>query len=84
MKKRTQESDGKDMFGKKQNDNDVPKLCVFCEKAALLADGDTVLCSKKGIVACDHTCRAFSYDPLKHVPKPKPAIPLLDEDSLVL
>ncbi len=72
------------MFGKKKNESDVPKICACCEKAATLADSDTVLCSKKGIVSCDYTCRSFSYDPLKRVPRQKPAIPPLDEDSLVL
>ena len=31
-----------------------------------------VACVKRGIVAVEHHCRAFKYDPLKRVP-PRPA-----------
>ena len=51
---------------------DIDKLCAYCVKAQPLADGETMLCEKNGVVACDNKCRKFRYDPLKRVPAPIP------------
>jgi hypothetical protein len=53
---------------------DIEKSCSYCAYAAKSADSSVVLCSKKGTVSVDHSCRKFKYDPLKRVPfkgKPK-------------
>ena len=51
---------------------DIIKACASCEYASLLHLTDQVLCSRRGIVDADFSCRRFSYDPLKRNPKPFP------------
>ncbi|MBQ7822518.1 MAG: hypothetical protein IJ391_09595 [Clostridia bacterium] len=53
------------MFFKKKNPENI---CRFCQSARLIDDSDNVLCSRKGIVREDHTCRRFAYDFLKRDP----------------
>ena len=51
----------------------IEKSCSYCAHAANTIDSTYVICSKKGFVPCDHSCRKFKYDPLKRVPvKAKP------------
>lgn len=50
------------------------RICAFCEMSVPIFDSDTALCEKNGIVPKNHTCRSFSYDPLKRIP-PKVAEP---------
>ena len=47
---------------------DIEKSCSYCVHAAKTIDSSCVICSKKGMVACDGYCRRFKYDPLKRVP----------------
>lgn len=50
---------------------DMDPRCAYCQRgpADQRAGGGRV---KRGIVAVEHHCRAFKYDPLKRVP-PRPA-----------
>lgn len=54
------------------------KICAFCELAAPLYDEDVVLCEKCGIVPKAHTCKKFSYDPLKRNPPKAQNLPTLE------
>lgn len=52
---------------------DIPeKICAFCENATRMVDEGSVLCSKKGPVSSDFSCRRFVFDPLKESPSPAP------------
>ena len=50
---------------------DIDPRCAYCARGSRISD-DKVACVKRGIVAVEHHCRAFKYDPLKRVP-PRPA-----------
>lgn len=63
---------------------EIPHACRFCEKATLLTGGQTALCTQKGVVSCDFSCKRFAYDPLKRIPKNPPVLPHLSKDDLVL
>ena len=54
------------------------KNCAHCVRAQQLADGETMLCEKHGVVSGGHCCRKFKYDPLKRVPAPAPKLELAD------
>ncbi len=56
------------------NKNAYEAICRNCKHGRLSPEGDTVLCMKKGIVDPDDTCRRYSYDPLKRVPRKMPAV----------
>lgn len=43
--------------------------CGYCLHGKLSADGNSVLCPKKGVMDKDSFCKKFRYDPLKRVPK---------------
>ena len=45
----------------------IPRACAYCQYGTRLND-DEMLCIRKGIVAVDHKCRKFIYDPCKRVP----------------
>jgi len=62
---------------------DIIRACASCEYASLLHLTDQVLCSRRGIVNADFSCRRFSYDPLKRHPKPfpKPELEFIDVDE---
>ena len=45
--------------------------CAYCQRGQQINERE-VACVKRGIVAVEHHCRAFKYDPLKRVP-PRPA-----------
>lgn len=68
----------------KKNKYEITKLCAYCELAECLNDPDIMLCSLNGIVAADHKCRKFLYDPLKRDPAPPIKLPELDKDALIL
>jgi len=48
--------------------DDISPNCAYCENATKLQDNNFVLCKDKGVVACDHSCKKFVYDPLKRIP----------------
>ena len=49
----------------------IPRSCQYCVHSAGL-DEDRLLCTKRGIVSVDHSCRKFRYAPCKRIPaKPK-------------
>ena len=48
----------------------IDPRCAYCAKGIRLSD-EEVACVKCGIVAAEHHCGAFRYDPLKRVP-PRP------------
>ena len=48
----------------------IEPRCEYCDKGSRISDTQ-VACVKRGIVACEHRCGAFRYDPLKRVP-PRP------------
>ena len=58
----------------KKTARELDKACVYCENASVLHDADYMLCDKYGVVSSGHSCRHFSYDPLKRVPMPQKRI----------
>ena len=57
----------------------LEKICAYCEHATVIADSGVCVCSKKGAVRADGSCRRFREDLLKV----KPHLPLLpDSDGL--
>ena len=54
---------------KNNNQNEMPRFCMYCEHSTLINDKDNVLCDKKGIVNAEYCCKRYFYDPLKRVPR---------------
>jgi len=63
----------------------IEAYCAYCAHAGE-ADGETVLCSKKGSVSKTSKCRRFRYDPLKRVPARRAVLRTdgLDKDDFSL
>ena len=60
----------------------IDPRCAYCAKGTRLSD-EEVACVKCGIVAAEHHCGAFRYDPLKRTParrKPPEFQQFLDTD----
>ena len=47
----------------------VEPKCEYCKNGTPSSDGKKVLCAKVGLLEPDFSCKKFSYDPLKRVPK---------------
>ena len=62
---------------KKKKNEELEKLCKYCERAQELSDENLMLCPKYGVVEADNDCRRFVYDPLKR----RPAKPVKLEDA---
>lgn len=69
---RTPYADGGIKMPKYREDDNLEKVCAFCEDGTPLpadAEGNVfVLCKKNGMVKDTYVCRRFSYDPLKREP----------------
>lgn len=52
-----------------KNKGNIEVFCKYCERATPLATEGKLVCSKKGVVTEDYSCRRFIYDPLKRSPK---------------
>lgn len=45
----------------------IVRSCQYCTHGTKI-DEETVLCTKRGVVALERGCRKFSYDPCKRIP----------------
>lgn len=50
------------------NASSVDKICANCAYGRHTPDGETVLCTKKGVMTYYSSCRKFEYDPLNRTP----------------
>ena len=62
----------------------IEPKCAYCLYGTAAADGDTVLCVKKGVSGQDASCRRFQYDPLKREPQQAPAPQQFSADDFSL
>jgi hypothetical protein len=60
------------------------RACRNCAHGRLLNDGGHVVCVHRGVVDADSSCRRYSYDPLKRVPRRPPKLPKLSDDDFRL
>ena len=51
----------------------MPRSCRYCTHGVCV-DGLQIVCSKKGLLQEDISCRRFRYDPLKRVPPRRKAL----------
>lgn len=51
-------------------DKKIDPSCSYCKYGSTIGDGE-VVCIKRGVIPAWHSCRRFSYDPLKRIP-PRP------------
>ena len=51
----------------------MPRSCRYCTHGVCV-DGLQIVCSKKGLLQEDISCRRFRYDPLKRVPTRRKAL----------
>lgn len=64
-------------------DNYEPK-CAYCTYGRLSPNGENILCSKKGIMDPDNSCRRYKYDVLKRKPKSQIVIRPADPEDFKL
>lgn len=50
---------------------DIIPMCLYCEHGKRIIATDDIICSKRGIVKPDHSCKKFRYTPLNRVPPKK-------------
>lgn len=62
------------MAKKKLFGNQKDPKCETCANGKLSVDGQSVLCVRGGALPLDHSCRHYVYDPLRRIPKRRPAL----------
>ena len=71
------------MFTKPLFGRDIPPACEYCSHVVRAADG-SLRCTRRGAVQPFDHCRAFSYDPLRRVPRRRPQLPTFSPDDFKL
>ncbi len=69
----------KPFFGSK-----IDPACAYCEQGKLTKDGQTVLCSRHGVVAPFYSCKKFIYAPLKRNPGNIPVLKKFNKSDFSL
>lgn len=57
---------------------EVEPACEYCARGRKSADGEQILCLKKGVMPLYGRCSHYRYDPLRRTPKPKPVLAKYD------
>ncbi len=65
----------------KYKNEDIEKICAYCENAVVIKESDICICREIGAVDARSTCRKFSLDLLKLAPIPKV---LPDDDTVFM
>lgn len=63
------------------NTENVPPCCIYCLFGNPAPDGESMLCTKKGVVAKDFSCKKFKYDIMKRVPKKAPKLQSFSQED---
>ncbi len=53
---------------------EIEKICAYCEYGRSIYGTEDIICTKKGLVRADFSCKKFLYTPLRRTP-PKPLNP---------
>lgn len=51
----------------------IQRACAYCARGVKL-DDESILCTKKGVMPIEGSCRKFRYDPCKRIPSKKKAL----------
>lgn len=63
---------------------DHDRVCALCEFGRLSADGEKVLCEKRGVTEAGASCRKFVYDPFRRTPARRPAPPAFSPEDFTV
>ncbi|MCI8387702.1 MAG: hypothetical protein HFE63_04475 [Clostridiales bacterium] len=66
----------------KQKCDSEERICAMCRFSSEISGREDMLCSKKGVVPREFSCRKYIYEPLKRVPRKLPEFPSLDDISI--
>ena len=64
--------------------NKIEPSCSYCSHGDTSRDKTMILCEKKGIVDIHFKCGAFSYAPLKRIPKKQNKLPAFNQSDFEL
>ena len=59
----------------------MQRSCSYCQHGTAI-DNDTILCSKKGVVSAESSCRKFEYHPCKRIPPKAKALDVEKYDEI--
>ena len=62
----------------------IPPACEYCAHSRPSPEPDTFYCERRGVVPGHYHCRAYSYDPLRRVPKRQPRLPAFTPEDFKL
>lgn len=53
----------------------ITRSCSYCQRGTQM-DDEQILCSKRGVVSANYSCRKFRYNPCKRIPPKMKALDL--------
>lgn len=62
----------------------ITPSCSYCKYSKMSKDNKTFLCLKKGVVSSDFSCKKYSYDIFKRIPKRFNKLLTFSEDDFKL
>ncbi|MBO5915037.1 MAG: hypothetical protein J6Q72_06790 [Clostridia bacterium] len=54
-----------------KHNEDIERICAYCEKAIVIKESDICICSINGAVKQSSSCKKFTLDMLKLSPLPR-------------
>jgi len=63
---------------------DYKPACEFCRHGKPSPDGHSVLCSLRGVMRRQSSCKKYEYDPIKRRPERAPMLPEFDPGEFTL
>lgn len=72
------------MFRKPYFGTNISPACEYCAHSRPSPDGRMYYCLKVGVVYPYHKCRKFRYDPLRRIPRRRPALPKFSPEDFQL
>lgn len=61
-----------------------PPACELCRYGKQAPDGSSVLCSVRGVMRKQSSCKSYEYDPIKRQPGRAPLLPEFDAEQFML
>lgn len=72
------------MFKSKLFGNNIEPSCSYCEFGTFTKDRSAILCSRRGVVTPEYSCRKFTYDPISRIPMQQPTLAKFDPSDFEL
>ena len=76
--------EGSRILRKNLFDKNIEPMCRYCDNSTMLDDSRFLICTNRGVVETDYSCKKFKYNPLKRAPKPEHKLQQFNKEDFEL